>query len=626
MADIFLSYASDDRDRIGPLVEAIEAEGWSVWWDQHIHAGPRFRSVIKEAIEGCRCMVVAWSKVSVESDFVIDEATEGKARNILVPLQLDNVEIPLGFRAAQTAQLQDWPDKRGEVDRLLTGIRATIEGKSAPERVYGSPDESSRKRRWAIWAGAAAAVVAAIVLAFWPRTTAVDAASIAVLPFKNISGDPDQSYLVEGMHEALISNLSKISSLKVTSPTSVRRVDKSLTLPEIAAILGVANIVEGSVLREGDQVRVIVQLIDAFADKNRWSETYDREMTNMLALQTEITRTIAEEIGVRLTPQDELNVAAIEKMNPDTYEAYLRGMYELRKETLRGYRTGIRIMREALEDDPDSALAHAGVAIGYSMLGHNFYPETALPKTREASLKALALDDTLPEVHLAMGMYKMYFEWNWESAESYLIRALEINPSLVDAHYHYAWLLELFGRHDEALYHGERTKELNPLSPFYNGWLADQYRGLGRFDEAIAQAQYTVELSSTYPLGWFALGNAYADLGDFDKAIDAHEHLRDSYFWSWVLGYSYAKAGRLDEARAIAASIDPKPDNALPLTLISAAIGDEEKMYRWLSAAKDERMSWYPWLVGWFPPTAPYQDQPRMKQLAAELNLPMSRE
>ncbi len=111
MADIFLSYASDDRDRIGALVEAIEAEGWSVWWDQHIHAGPRFRSVIEEAIEGCRCMVVAWSKVSVESDFVIDEATEGKARNILVPLQLDNVEIPLGFRAAQTAQLQDWPDK-----------------------------------------------------------------------------------------------------------------------------------------------------------------------------------------------------------------------------------------------------------------------------------------------------------------------------------------------------------------------------------------------------------------------------------------------------------------------------------------------------------------------------------
>ncbi|MEM8769287.1 MAG: tetratricopeptide repeat protein, partial [Pseudomonadota bacterium] len=420
--------------------------------------------------------------------------------------------------------------------------------------------------------------------------------------------------------------------LRVTAPSSVRRIDRDQTLKDIAGQLGVAHLIEGSVLREGDNVRVIVQLIDPATESSRWSESYDREMSNILALQTEITRSIASAIELELTPEEEHSMRAMEQLQPQSYEAYLRGMHELRRETLRGYRSGIRIMREALEQDPDSALAHAGVAIGYSMLGHNFFPETALPKAREAALKALSLDDTLPEVHLAMGMYKMYFEWHWEDAERYLKRALALNPSLVDAHYHYAWLLELLGRDEEALFHGEQTKLLNPLSPFYNGWLADQYRGLGRFDEAIDQARYTIGLSERYPLGWFALGNTYADLGEYDEALAAHEELRDSYFWSWALGGTLAKAGRIEEARSVAASIAPENDNAIPLALISAAIEDRASMYRWLNIAREERMSWYPWLIAWFPLTEPYREEPEMRALLTDLLLakettfpPMSR-
>ncbi|MDH3640942.1 MAG: TIR domain-containing protein [Gammaproteobacteria bacterium] len=619
MADIFLSYASADRDRLQPLVEAMEAEGWSVWWDQHIEAGPAFRGAIEKAMATCRCMVVAWSQASVKSDFVIDEATEGRSRNIMVPLQLDDAQIPLGFRAAQTAQLHSWPDQRGDIDRLISGIRATLDGVAAPERTAPPPETKANTRGWMLTA--AALVLAAGAFYFWPQTPTVDAASVAVLPLKNVSGDSSQSYLVDGMHDALISNLSKISSLKVTSATSVRRVDKNLTTPQIASILGVANILEGSVIREGDQVRVIVQLVDAIADEQRWSETYNRQVTTMLALQGEITRAIAEAIKVRLTPQDELSIEAAVDMKPETHDAYLRGMYELHKETLRGYRNGIRILKGALENDPESALAHAGIAYGYTMLGHSYYPDTAYPKAREAAQKALALDDSLPEVHLAMGMYKLYFDWDFEEAETFLRQALELNPSLVSAHYHYAWLLELLGDQKAALHHGELTRSLNPLSPFYNGHLADQYRGAGQFELAIEQATHVIELSETYPLGWYALGNTYAEMGRFEEAIEAHEHLRNSYFWSWALGYSYAKAGRLDDARAVGEAIEQVPDNAIPLALLAAATGDEEAMYRWLEAARDGKMPFYPWLVSWFPPTAAYRDQPRMRALAAELGL-----
>ena len=623
MTDVFVSYASEDRARIAPLVEALEAEGWSVWWDQHMHAGPNFRTLIENALRDCRCVIVAWSRHSVASDFVIDEATVGKDRNILVPFQLDTTEVPLGFRTMQIAQLQNWPDQDGQLAGLLQGVASTLGDETAAPPPPQPAAAASISRR--IWLAAAAAVVlgSVVLMGHWqaPQPDTPGETSIAVLPLDNTADDAEAEFLVRGVQEALIATLSKLSGVRVTSPSSARRVDRDMGAGAIAERLDVEHLIEGSVQREGNQIRVTIRLIDPSTETSRWSQSYDRQMDSMLALQAEIARAIASEIHPALSPADERGIATLAQQRPDSYEAYLRGMHELRKETLRGYRSGIRIMREALAQDPDSALVHAGVAIGYSMLGHNFYPETALPKAREAALKALSLDDELPEVHLAMGMYKMYFEWHWEDAETYLLRALELNPSLVDAHYHYAWLLDLLGRKDEALLHGEQTRAINPLSPFYNGWLADQYRSIGRYDDAISQARYTISLNESYPLGWYALGNAYADAGDYDAALTAHEELRDRYFWSWALGGTLAKAGRIDEARALAAAIEAKADNAIPLALISAAVGDRESMYHWLNVAREERMSWYPWLVGWFPLITPYRQDPEMIELRRALSL-----
>jgi serine/threonine-protein kinase len=239
MVDVFVSYASEDRDRVTPLVEAIEAEGLEVWWNQHIHAGPSFRNAIEAAMASARCMLVVWSEASIKSDFVIDEATTGRERGILVPVQIEDVQVPLGSWAAQTAQLQNWPGDRTGLEPLLAGIHDTLTGRSSPARVHAS----SRSARWRLPAAIGAAVLAAAAyFSLMPANEPVAARSIAVLPLKNTAGVSESSFLVDGLHEGLIANPSKVSSLRVTSPTSVRRVNSELPIPEIGTVLGVANV------------------------------------------------------------------------------------------------------------------------------------------------------------------------------------------------------------------------------------------------------------------------------------------------------------------------------------------------------------------------------------------------
>ncbi len=446
--------------------------------------------------------------------------------------------------------------------------------------------------------------------------------SIAVLPLENLSGDPNQEYFSAGMHDALITSLSKIQSLRVISRTSILRLKKDLSIQDIGAALGVDNVIEGSVTREGSRVRIIVRMISAATSAYVWSESFERELTSILALQGELARSIARAVEVRLTPDEEKRLATVRTVNPVSYDDYLKGMFQLHKETRRGYRRGLAILSKAVENNPTSALAYAGLAYGYGKLGHSPFPvDGAYTQARDAALKALELDDTLAEAHLAIGMFYLYYEWNWQDAEDSFVRAVELNPSLVGAHYHYAWLLELLGRTEEALAAGEKTRELGPLSPFYIGWLADQYRQAGKYEKAIEYANMTLELRDKYAVGLLVLGNTFAETGEFDKAIDAHEKLRHSDFWSWAPGYSYALAGRFEDAQKIADALEKEPGNALPLTLINAAIGNDEEMFHWLNIAKESKLPWYPWLVAWFPAAHLYYDDPRMQKLAAELGL-----
>ncbi len=446
--------------------------------------------------------------------------------------------------------------------------------------------------------------------------------AIAVLPLENLSGDTRQEFLSAGLHDALITTLSRITQFRVTSRYSSRRVDRKMSFPQIGRLLGVDKILSGSVLREGDQVRVNVTLVDAETEQPLWTESFTREFDGLISMQNEVASAVAREVKVQLTPNEERQFALTDGPDSTTYEAYLRGMFQLHKGSRRGYRRAIEIFTKAVENDPTSALAYAGLAIGYSQLGHSPFPVAgAYPRAREAAQRALEYDSDLAEAHLAVGMYKIYYEWDFAGGEQSFLRALDLNPSLLDAHYHYAWLLELLLRDEEAIEYGEYTKELNPLSPFYSAWLADQYRDAGMYEEAIEEAKTTLELSPNYPIAWLALGQTYLDMGRVDEAIEAHENLRNDRFWGFVLAATLATANRDEDAAAVLKFVEEKDNNPFTLALIYGGLGDREESMKWLQAAKDKKIPWFPWLVTWFPQTKFLHDDPRMQQFAAELGI-----
>ena len=457
-----------------------------------------------------------------------------------------------------------------------------------------------------------------------PTTRVIDPNSIAVLPLESLSPNPDDAYFAAGVHDALITSLSKITALMVTSRTSTLRVDAELSVPEIGRKLGVAKLLEGSVLLDGDRVRVIVQLIDAASDLHLWADTFELEVADIIAMQNNVARTIAEVIEVRLTPREKAVLTKANPVRPNTYREYLKGMYQFRQETPEADRRGKEILEEVVRQDPNSALAHAGLAYGYAVLGHSPFPGDAYPKAKKAADMALRLDPQLAEAHLALGMYRIYYEWDHKSAERTLKRAIKLNPSLTEAHYHLAWLYEVLGsaREEESLLAGDRTRELDPLSPFMVAWLADQYRDACRYEKALSLAREAIRLDPEHPIGWMTLGLTYAELGEFDEAIDAHGRLAEQPFWSWVSGTSYAAAGLEDRARAVAEALKEYPGTELPLAALYAQMGDRESALYWISEVEKKRVPWYPALLGWWPGIKLIADDPRLKARAKALNLP----
>ncbi|MHC4330442.1 MAG: protein kinase domain-containing protein, partial [Planctomycetota bacterium] len=349
--------------------------------------------------------------------------------------------------------------------------------------------------------------------------------SLAVLPLENLTGDPEQEYFADGMTEALIANLGKIGALQIRSRTSIMQYkDAKKPLPEIARELNVDAVVEGSVLRVAEQVRITAQLIHAPTDTQLWGDSYERDLGDVLTLLGEVARTIASQIEITVTPDQEALLAVRRPVNPETYEAYLKGMFYLNQFTPEGREKGLVYLHQAIEKDPSDPLAYAGLAGGYNIIGHGPAPSPeALPRAKAAALKALELDETLAEAHAALAEVKLYFDWDWAGAEQAFRRALELNPNLAEAHAHYAWYLVLFGRLDEALAEMKRARELDPLAPIYSAWLGQQYGFVGQYEEAIDNARKSLELNPDFPMGLYVLGCVYAAKGMYKEAIAAHQ-------------------------------------------------------------------------------------------------------
>jgi TolB-like protein/Tfp pilus assembly protein PilF len=428
------------------------------------------------------------------------------------------------------------------------------------------------------------------------------AKSIAVLPFENLSRDPDNAYFADGIQDEILARLSKIADLKVISRTSTQRFKSAPgDLREIAKQLGVANILEGSVQKAAGQVRVNVQLINALNDAHLWSDIYDRKLTDIFAVESDIATTIAETLQAKLTGSEKTAIAKRPTANTEAYELYLKGRFFWNKRTAADLRTAIEYFNQALGKDPSYALAYACLADSYSLLPGfgGASPAGSLPRAKAAAKKALELDDTLAEAHTSLANVLNDYDFDFEQSLKEFERAIQLNPNYATAHQWYAsGPLSALGQFDRAIAEGKRAVELDPLSLIINAALGLDYFYARRYDEAIAQLRKTIELDPRFYYAHGVLGEALQLKGELDEAISEYRkavELNDAPFVLGLLGQAYTRAGQREEAQKILARLSEEAKsryvNAPSFALIYLALGDKERAIDEMEQSYPERGS-----------------------------------
>ena len=441
-----------------------------------------------------------------------------------------------------------------------------------------------------------------------PATPRIE--SLAVLPLANLSGDPQQQYFSDGMHEALITELSRIKAIKVISRTSVMGYKGTKKrIPEIARELGVAAIVEGSTIHSGNLVRINVQLIDGRSDKHLWADNFDREYRDILALQSEAALAIAKQIQATLTPQEAKILARTRPVNPDAYQAYLKGMFLLgtlsdSPQAGPDVKKSIQYFEQARTTDPNFALAYAGVALAYDYYGSFGVapPKETAPKAVEAASKALSLDDSLADPHLVLADLKFCYEWDFDGAEREFRRFFELNPNHALGHALYAVNLAATGRgkEGEAILHADRARELDPLTYTTGEYVIAVYSLSHRYDRALALAK---ELLSLHPNNSGAhrnLGNVYIHKGLFGEALAEYQksiELGAPPDSGW-LATMYARSGEKVKARQFLNDLlrqsKEKDLNPAQTAQIYSLLGEKDKAFEWLERAYEQRSAGIP--------------------------------
>jgi serine/threonine protein kinase/Tfp pilus assembly protein PilF len=422
--------------------------------------------------------------------------------------------------------------------------------------------------------------------------------SIAVLPLKNISGNPDQEYFSDGMTEALITELSKLKSLKVISRTSImqfKETDK--TLPEIAEELNVNVLVEGSALIIGNQVKITAQLIDAEQDQHLWAEDYVRDLRDILLLHKEVARTIALQVKSTLLPEEKLDFSEAKKVNPRAYEAYLKGKFYLHKFTKSDAEKAVQFFNSALKHQNDFALAYAGLAEAYNIMSciRWISSKSGWMKSKEMALKALDIDNGLAEAHTMLAEVKYIYEWDWEGAEIEYKKAIEINPNYSTAHSWYAVFLSSMERHEEAIAEIKIAQELDPLFIRVKVTASIVFRNARQYERAEDQLLKLIHINAELPLAHFHLGKLYLITRRYEDAIFEIEK-------AFVLAKDSTRVPRLAQAYALKGNkikarqlldywLRSKQEDiqSTEVALIYFALGEKEKTFEWLQKAYDLR-------------------------------------
>jgi serine/threonine protein kinase/tetratricopeptide (TPR) repeat protein len=407
--------------------------------------------------------------------------------------------------------------------------------------------------------------------------------SLAVLPLANRSGDPGQDFFADGMTDELISELAKISGIRVISRTSVMGFKNSKQLlPEIAKSLKVDAVVEGSVQRVGDRVRIKASLVSAGTDRELWTQSYDEDVRDVLTVESRVAKTIAEVIQVQLTPQEQARLSALRPENAEAHEAYLMGRYYWNKRTDEGLQKSIAYLEKAISVDPDYAIAYAALADSYHVLPEltSAPASEALPKARTAALKALDLDNSLAEAHSALASIKEDYDWDWKGAEAGYKRAIELSPGYMLAHAWYSNLLLELGRFPEALAQARIAQQLDPLSVLANDNLSAILFYAGQYGQSIDQCRKTLEIDPTSSQAHRHLAQNYAQEKLYPEAVselkEAIELSHGSAEARAELGYVFGISGNLDEAHRILSELE-SGDNVSPYHLAIAHMGLKEK-------------------------------------------------
>src|SRR6266498_795177 len=431
--------------------------------------------------------------------------------------------------------------------------------------------------------------------------TAAPNKSIAVLPFDNLSRDPDNAYFCEGVQDEILTRLAKVSDLKVVSRTSTQHFKSSPdNLPQIAKQLGVAHILEGSVQKSSDRVRVNVQLINALTDAHLWADTYDRKLTDIFAVESEIAKTIAETLQARLTGSEKSLITKTPTVNPEAYELYLKGRFFWNKRTGADLLKSIDYFKQAVEKDQKYALAYAGLADAYVLLPPYgaASPSESFPQAEAAARKALELDDTLAEAHTSLGQFLLFYDLDFAGSTREFERALALDPNYATAHHWYGGggpLLAL-GQFDRAIKEGKRAVELDPLSLINNADLGWLYFNARRYNEAEAQARKTLEMDSHFYLAHYYLGEVLQLKGQLTEAIAEYKkaaELNDDPFVLALLAQAYAKLGQRDEALKMLGQLQELATRryvtSYSFALVHIALGEKDKAIDWLERAYRDR-------------------------------------
>ncbi len=538
-------------------------------------------------------------------------------------------EIPIALRGLVEKALEKDPAHRYQSMRDMVVDLRRLTRQSGETSAPVAP--AGRPIRWALVAATALVLIAAMAAwKFWPRTSSHQVRSIAVLPLRNVSRDPDQQYFADGMTDALTTGLSQVSALSVIARTSAMRYQGTQkTTPEIARELHVDAVVEGSVQRSGNRVLITAELVDGSNDHNLWAKSYERDAADALSLQNEVAQAIANEIQVKLTPQEQARLAPPRPVNPEAQEAYLRGVYWDDKGD---EAKALDYFLEATKKDPNYAAAYAALSGSYALMINAglITAKEGYPKWRAVVTKAMELDDTLADAHVSLGVLLLYHDWNWRDSEKELQRAIQLNPSLAITHICYGDVLSMTGRLDQAIAELTRARQLDPYSLAANLILGGILRFARRNDQAIELGRKMLDLDASSAHA--TMGLAYEQEGNSEQAISELRQAvtlgKDELLLPQIvadLAHAYAVFGKKQQALQLLSELKEMSKRRFvqswSFAIIYVGLGDKDQAFAWLDKAYDERPSDIE-SIKVDPRMQPLRSDPRYRELLLRMGLP----